>query len=410
MISIGSARSCSASSLRPGSIALLGALAVLSIAACGDSASDTASGGNDNGGEAAGGNGNGAGSSDGGNTPTGGAASVGGGGGGGSAPKGLVPVFLAQGHMGRTTLTCDGGDTYVVNESEDDAFRCWSGDNTDCDHNAFAGRGLAYGNGVWIATFGWGAPGTLRRSVDGITWQVVEADTPTYADVAFGNGNFVTNNSPTRISSDGITWTDGGSLDLQINTRAIEFVPHGDGVFVVTGESGETRDIVTSPDGVTWTHALNRPPACGQYVRNLQYGGGVIAIFSGAGHVCASSDGGDSWQLNQVSDNLTSGGVWTGSEFYVWAGSTRWKSADGVSWSSDAGSPQDLQLDGPVTRGADGTFVAVHQSWDNYYEDQRFVFSSDGLSWQDASDYVGSHPMSFFQFGYVEPSAACPLP
>jgi hypothetical protein len=311
--------------------------------------------------------------------------------------------------MGRTTISCDGGVSYVANQSEDDNFRCWSGDNTDCDHNAFAGRGLAYGNGVWVATFGWGAPGTLRRSTDGVTWEIVATDTPTYADVAFGNGTFVTNNSPTRLSTDGLNWTEGGNLDLNINTRAIQFVPHGNGVFIVTGESGETRDIVISPDGVTWTHASNRPAQCGQYVSNLQYGNGTIAIFSGSGHVCTSTDGGDSWQLNPVNDYLSSGGVWTGTEFYVWAGSTRFRSANGIDWTSEAGSPQNLSL-GPVTRAPDGTFAAVHQSWDNYYEDQRFVVSNDGLNWQDASSFLGSHPINFFEFGYVDASASCPLP
>jgi hypothetical protein len=299
--------------------------------------------------------------------------------------------------------------TYVANQSEDDAFRCWSGDGTDCDHNPFAGRGLAYGNGVWVATFGWGAPGTLRRSVDGVDWQIVASDTPTYADVAFGNGTFVTNNSPTRISTDGLTWVDGGSLDLNINTRAIQFVPHGDGVFIVTGESGEERDIVRSADGITWTHATTRPPQCGQYVSNLQYGDGTIALFSGAGHVCTSTDGGDSWALHPVHDYLSSGGVWTGSEFYVWAGSTRFRSPNGIDWSSDEGTPPNLSL-GPVARAPDGTFVAVHQSWDNYYEEQGFFVSTDGLTWQSATTFVGSHPVNFFEFGYVQPSSACPLP
>lgn len=388
----------------------LSGLAVL--VACGDAASGSGTAGSaESGGESAsGGNGAGAGgSNNNGGAPSSGGSSLGGGTEGGAPPEGLVPAFIAQGHMGRTTISCDGGVSYVANQSEDDNFRCWSGDNTDCDHNAFAGRGLAYGNGVWVATFGWGAPGTLRRSTDGVSWQVVASDTPTYADVAFGNGIFVTNNSPTRLSTDGLNWTDGGNLDLNINTRAIQFVPHGDGVFIVTGESGETRDIVTSPDGVTWTHASNRPAQCGQYVSNLQYGNGTIAIFSGSGHVCTSTDGGDSWQLNSVNDYLSSGGVWTGTEFYVWAGSTRFRSANGIDWTSEAGSPQNLSL-GPVTRAPDGTFAAVHQSWDNYYEDQRFVVSNDGLNWQDAGNFLGSHPINFFEFGYVEASASCPAP
>ncbi len=346
-------------------------------------------------------------------TDTGGAGPSGTGGAGASAGAGTgggtsgIPAFIAQGHMGRTTLSCDGGESFTANQSQDDAFRCWSGDGTDCDHNAFAGRGLAFGNGVWVATFGWGAPGTLRRSTNGVDWSVVATETPTFADVAFGKGIFVANNSPTRISTDGITWTDGGSLDLSINTRSITYVPHGEGLFLVTGESNEDRDIVRSTDGITWTHATTRPATCGQYVRNVAYGNGTIAIFSGSGHVCTSTDGGDTWAVNPVNDYLTSGGVFTGTEFFVWAGPQRFRSTDGVTWTGDAGTPAGLQLDGPVAIAPDGRFVGVHQSWDNYYEEQQFVFSDDGLNWQTASTFVGSHPINFLEFGSVEASVAC---
>jgi hypothetical protein len=379
------------------------------LVACGEGASSSGSdpgGGGSGAGSGVGAAGSGANDPDGGvgAGPVGGS----GGSGGGGAPAGLVPIVVAQGHMGRTTISCDGGQTFVENQSQDDAFRCWSGPDTDCDHNPFAGRGLAYGNGVWVATFGWGAPGTLRRSVDGVAWEVVETDTPTFADVAFGNGIFVANGSPTRLSTDGLTWTDGGPLDLNINTRSIAFVPHGAGVFLVTGESGEARDIVRSADGITWTHASSRPAACGQYVKNVQYGNGVIALFSGAGHVCTSSDGGDTWSHHPVNDYLSSHGVWTGSEFLVWAGSTLFRSADGAAWTSDMGSPGNLSLDGPVARTSAGMFVAVNQSWDNYYEEQSFVWSEDGIAWQTSSAFVGSHPINFLDFGYAEPSTACP--
>jgi hypothetical protein len=334
---------------------------------------------------------------------------TGGGGEGGSA-AGLVPVFVAQGHMGRTSVSCDGGITYAIDQSQDDAYRCWSGDGTDCDHNPWAGRGVAYGNGVWVETFGWGAPGTLRQSSDLVTWQDVEVDSPTYADVAFGKGFFIANHSTTRISSDGITWTDGGQVGLDINHRAIEFVPHGEGLFVITGESGGTRDIVVSPDGITWTSATSRPPECGSYVLDIAYGDGTIALFSGHGTVCTSTDGGAGWTLTQVADGFSSHGLWTGSEFMVWQGATRYRSADGLQWTSEAIAPDGVHIGGPVARSIAGRFVAVQQSWDNYYEDQRFLWSDDGLVWTEATEYVGGHPINFLQFGHAEPSESCPLP
>jgi len=47
---------------------------------------------------------------------------------------------------------------------------------------------------------------------------------------------------------------------------------------------------------------------------------------------------------------------------------------------------------------------------DQVEQPQLEALSSDGPAWQDATSFVGSHPVNFFEFGYVEPSAMCPLP
>lgn len=331
---------------------------------------------------------------------------------GGQSP-GLVPVFVAQGHLGRLMVSCDDGQTFVANQSADDNETCWGADQQpDCDHSPWAGRGLAFGNGAFVATFGWGYPGVLRRSVDGATWQDVWMEQPTFADIAFGNGLFVANNSPTSISTDGITWQEGGELNLNVyNVRAIEFVPHGAGLFVITAESGNERDIVYSTDGIAWNHPSSRPPECGSYVRNIAYGAGTIAIFSGSGSVCTSTDGGDTWTLQQVAGSLSSSGVWTGSEFFVYDGATLYRSADGASWTSQVVDPPDVRI-GALARSDAGTFVAHKDAWEGWYEDQEMYRSTDGLTWErlPAGAFVPSHPINFIQFGYAEPSAVCPLP
>jgi hypothetical protein len=331
---------------------------------------------------------------------------------GGNNP-GLVPVFVAQGHLGRLMVSCDDGQTWVANQSADDAETCWGDDNLpDCDHSPWAGRGLAFGNGAFVATFGWGYPGVLRRSVDGATWEDVWMEQPTFADIAFGKGLFVANNSPTSISTDGATWQEGGDLNLNVgNVRAIEFVPHGEGLFVITGESGSERDIVYSPDGINWSHPSSRPPECGSYVRNIAYGAGTIAIFSGNGTVCASTDGGDTWTLHQVGGSLSSTGVWTGTEFFVYEGSTLHRSADGARWTSQAVDPPDVNI-GALARSDGGTFVAHRDAWEGWYDEQEMYRSTDGVTWErlPAGAFVPSHPINFIEFGYAQPSAVCPLP
>lgn len=51
-----------------------------------------------------------------------------------------VPMFVAQGHAGRTTISCDDGLSWVAHQSDDDTLDCF--DPYDCDHDAGAGRGI----------------------------------------------------------------------------------------------------------------------------------------------------------------------------------------------------------------------------------------------------------------------------
>ena len=320
-----------------------------------------------------------------------------------------VSVFLAQGHYGRTTISCDDGKTWIQDKSQDDAVLCFQND-VDCDHNAHAGRGVAWGDGEVVMTWGWGAPGTLVRSEDAATFTPVLEQTPTFADVAYGNGRFVANNSPTKISDDGgLTWQDGGELNIDMNTRAIEFIPQAGGRFIVTGESGENRAIVHSPDGVTWTAAADRPPECGSHVIGIGHGDGVTLIVSGKGHVCRSTDAGVTWTQVQVSDSFSSPPVWTGSEFFVYQGGQLHRSATGETWQTEALTPNSTSI-GAVVRSPEGTFVAANDGWQQWYDKQRFFRSTDGKTWEQLPEgaFVGSHPINFMAHGRVPAGAGCP--
>lgn len=98
------------------------------------------------------------------------------------------------------------------------------------------------------------------RSTDLEAWDTVLTESGSFADIAFGNGRFVANDGRTMSSDDlGMTWAIGGELAIGMNTRSIDFAPFGDGVFVVTGESGDSRSLVTSPNGITWSPSATRP-------------------------------------------------------------------------------------------------------------------------------------------------------
>src|SRR5690348_12150685 len=87
---------------------------------------------------------------------------------GGSAPEG-VPMFVAIGKFGRVTMSCDDGQSWLVNESDDDGASCVG---IDCDHHPGSSTGLTHGGGYFFASFGWGDnPSRIRRSADGVTWE-----------------------------------------------------------------------------------------------------------------------------------------------------------------------------------------------------------------------------------------------
>jgi hypothetical protein len=223
------------------------------------------------------------------------------------------------------------------------------------------------------------------------------------------------NNNPPRISTDAGTWEESpaGYLPLAAgNVRAITFVDYETGRFIITAESGETRDIMVSSDGgQTFWHPSNRPDQCLSYARGLASGNGIVVGASGNGWVCTSSDGGDTWAVVQLGDSLSSNPIWDGSQFLVWKGSTVYRSADGMTWSNETTEPSNISI-GAVARSSNGTFVATNDGWMVWYEQQKFFRSSDGITWEvlDPSKYIGSHPINFIEFGFAEPSADCPAP
>lgn len=346
-------------------------------------------------------------------------ASVGGGlgiGGGGSEQGGgptepvRVGVFVAQGHQGRITRSCDDGRSFPFNVSADDTYPCFVDKDHDCDHSALAGRGLAFGAGSFVATWGWGHPGTLQRSTDGKTFDTVMTETPTFADVAYGNGTFVACGNPTRISVDGQVWEEGGKLSFDFNFRGIEHVPTAGGWFIVTGESGDNRAVSISKDGKTWDPAAERPERCGEQLRGIAGSKDAAIIASATGHVCRSTDG-TKWTDVPVTDRFTSPPLWTGTEFWIYSGNQRFKSLDGQTWTSEPLQPSNLSI-GPVARSPAGTLVAANDGWMVWYEKQQFFRSTDGLHWEilPAGSFTGSHPIYFIEFGEVAATPGCGTP
>ncbi len=354
---------------------------------------------------------------------------------------GGMPVFFAAGDVGRTTYSCDLGHSWQGNRSYDlegdplvcgevapvtcydDASGCQlmngetcesQGTNCDCDHHPGAVQGIAYGDGWWVASWGWGPPGSVRRSQDGATWETVVEGT-TYGGLAYGNGTFLAGSRSPRISSDGgATWTDAAPADFQAangetiyNVRQVAFAPAQGGHFVVIATSGDNMDILLSSDeGGSWWRPAERPEVCLGNTQAILSSQDTIVLVGSAGDVCTSSDAGQTWSTQQVLGGSGGPGVWDGTEFRVWVDGLVYSSDDGQIWSSEAMSP-DLRLGATAVDPVTGTFVSVLGGWQNWYERQEFYRSEDGVNWEvlDAASFEGSHRIRHIAFAQPDAGA-----
>ena len=337
-------------------------------------------------------------SSSGGNAGSGGSGASGGGGVG--AGPSATPLFVAQGHFARTTVSCDRGQTWIAEQSEDATARCWGNMGApDCDHATHSARGITYGDGWFMATFGWGAPGSIRRSRDGVSWETMISDT-SFAGVAFGNGVFMAGDfAPSRSLDEGVTWE---TLDYVANqnVRRTAFVEAGSGMFIMATDG----ELLTSVDeGASW-QAPPVPNGCGHNIMfsgGIAYGNDTIVILSGDGLTCRSVDDGATFVAGgSVGADISSDLLWNGTMFMAWSGGMLHTSADGDSWDATAYTPAGINV-GPSAIGDDGSIVAVRGGWQTWYEEQAWYRSSDGISWFELppESFVGGHPVFDIAFG-----------
>lgn len=368
----------------------------------------------------------------------GGASTAGGSSAGGAATSGgtsgTTGLFVAVGHVTRSIVSCDDGLTWVANHSDNDEIRCFTsapdGGSSDCDHRYGPARGLAFTpQSGFVANFGWGDPGVIRKSRDGVSWNVVDRGSNFASMVVGGDGTLFAASRSGRLSRNGgDTWSAAGTANLQANGMTVWNVRRGGfggvdaGVYVVVADS---NTAMVSADAMTWRAPQTYPTTCGaniQWAGGVASGNGVLLIVGGDGVACRSLDNGVTWSAHQLGGSVEARLLWTGSEFVTWGVVQNqrrlFRSTDGETWNS---APLVLRrngavvagngpLLGAVARNPRGTFVAVNGGWQTWYASQRFYRSVDGLTWDElpSNAFVGSHPISSIAFGEGPKPAACP--
>jgi hypothetical protein len=323
------------------------------------------------------------------------------------------PLFVAQGHQGRTTVSCDDGRTWVADQSDDPNARCFQ-NGLDCDHQAVTAKGLAFGDGWFFAAFGWGTPGTVFRSQDGIDWSPVLTGN-IFGGLAYGGGNLLAGSSSSKVSGNqGASFVDAGESQLSVyNVRRVGFSPVLGGRFVLVGGDGGQQDISLSSDGgATFWKPRTLPSSCGANIGDhggIATGNGILLVLGADGVACRSTDGGLNFSEASVGQEVLSDLLFDGTRFVVWSRGQRHRSTDGATWVAESTSPSDLAI-GPVAISNGGTIVAVNDGWQQWYDNQVFYRSTDGLSFErlNANAYSGSHPVRDIVFGYAPDGVVCP--
>jgi hypothetical protein len=366
-----------------------------------------------------------------------------------STPSGKVPIFIAQGQLGRTIVSCDDGNSWVGNHSWDidgDPLMCGIKQNVVCgqtnppcsyffdnqcvqlaccDDTPDIPENVAFGNGIFAGAWGHGKPGVLRSSGNGIDWVSRDLDIKD-SNIAFGNGRFVAaSNGASYWSTDGINWSDGGKTSFNTMGSPVRAIGYGDydgGGRFVSLSAGSGRDIQVSSDGgMSWWRPMSIPDDCalgvGSPGGDILGGNGVLLIVDRQGNACRSTDGGETWTVSPTGlTSIASQGVWTGSKFLFWGGdnaigpaTAMIESADGDKWMA---TPMVTATRiGPIARGDSGTFVAMPWIYSGYAM-QQFMRSTDGVTWQKlpTTAFVQSHNIFRMSFGYADASATCPAP
>jgi hypothetical protein len=337
-------------------------------------------------------------------------------------PDPRVGVFVAQGYAGRVSVSCDDGRTWSFDR--EDALADESGlplppvdrcfDGVDCDHHPGRAKGIVFPHGWFVRTNGWGPPGAVRRSRNGITWEkVLEGTTfggiATSSDGASEGFVLLGARTPRRSADDAASFVE--SENEAIPGWNVRRAGHALGRFVIVGGNG--TEVGVSADGVRWAAPTSIDARCGEGIQNdggIAEIGDAMVIVGGNGTVCRSTDGGVSWTAHALPDGATpssSDVIRAGSELFVWADGALLRSSDGVAWTSTPTEPRITV--GAVARSPSGTFVAVRGGWGAWNEAQRFYRSPDGVRWEELSTDAArrAHPIGWIAWGEVDGTLAC---
>ena len=315
---------------------------------------------------------------------------------------GLVPLFVGIGEEGRTVVSCDDGQSWVADKSDTEA-QC-AGSN--CDHSTTVPTGLAYADGRWFASRGWGFDGAVSYTEDGERWtKLVDGR---WDGLAAGPGLLFVKSATGDLK---LSTNQGNTFE---NRPAVPFTAHVRGQVYyldqklwMLSDAGEIR--ISSDAARTWRAPRMLDERCARNFQpnqgGLAYDGAGVLVVMGwdNGVTCRSTDHGETFSYASSFGAVpTTPILWAEDQFWVWTGNRLRRSRDGVTWSNEDTNVRRLM---PVARSDRGTWVAA----DGVYESEQVLRSRDGLKWDvlPQGSYKRSHRLRRIVFGYGKKPSAC---
>jgi len=186
-----------------------------------------------------------------------------------------------------------------------------------------------------------GYSATLSSSSSAFPWAV--------GCIGYGGGRYIAieNNvggvSRTRYSTDGINWTNGGSLPTTTGGQWV--VPptwNGSVFFAVSYGTSSNLVAATSPDGVTWTQRTLPAPETGSGYFSCASNGSILAAAqyqsstANGPTVAVSTDNGATWSKSNLPAGHTNDCIGGGGGKFIvpkYGSNTVAYSTDGLTWS-----------------------------------------------------------------------------
>jgi hypothetical protein len=229
-------------------------------------------------------------------------------------------------------------------------------------------KDVIYGGGRYVAIANSGTANRAMYSDDGVLWYL--GDTTgldnAWRGITWGAGKFVavgaigiTNRAMTSEDG-GETWTAQDTTGLDNPWRDVVF---GNGIFVAVASSG-TNQVMTSPDGETWT---GKTAASTNGWRALAYSRELnrfvaVAVTGTGDRVMTSDDNGETWTTRtSAADNNWQAVAWGDGKFVAVSNDGTanrvMTSPDGITWTSKDTTGKDNDWQKIDYRN--GRFVAV---------------------------------------------------